>query len=130
MKKDGFELVGTLSHDPAGKEKEVYEDIRYEIPFKGDLYDLGKLQMILKDLKQQYPRHEEIVFLVDDKVSYDIIVQSMDACREEVYLDENGKRASRYLFPTVALSESFSEEKGFEGIREGTRKIDKQLGIR
>ena len=129
LKQDGLELEGTLSHDPSGKEKEIYEDIHYDFPLQGDSYDLEGLQRALRDLKRQYPRHEEIVFLVDDKVSYDVIVQAMDACRQEFILQEGEKR-SIPLFPKIALSEAFSEEKGFEGLREGTRQIDQKLGIR
>jgi biopolymer transport protein ExbD len=129
VKEDGLGLEATLSHDPSGEEKEIYEDIRYDFPMEGDRYDLQKLLETLQDLKKQYPRHEQIVFLVDDKVSYDVIVQAMDTCRREYYVEE-GKKKSRPLFPEVALSETFSEEKGFEGLREGTREIDKKLGIR
>ncbi len=129
LKEDGLSLEGTLSHDPSGREKEVYEDIRYDFPLQGDRYDLEGLQKALRELKSQYPKHKEIVLLVDDKVSYDAIVQAMDACRQE-FIVEDGEKRSRDLFPEVALSEAFSEEKGFEGLREGTRKIDKKLGIR
>ena len=129
IQEEGLGLEGTLSHDASGQEKETYQDFRYEIPLKGDRYDFPKLQKILKGLKQEYPRHEEVVFLVEDKVPYDIIVQAMDTCREENYLKE-GERKSRLLFPTIALSEKLDEEKGFDGIREGTRVIDKKLGIR
>ena len=129
IQEEGLGLEGTLSHDPAGREKETYEDFRYEIPLKGDRYDFPQLQKILKGLKQEYPRHEEVIFLVEDKVAYDIIVQAMDTCREENYL-EDGERKSRALFPTIALSEKLDEEKGFDGIREGTREINKKLGIR
>ncbi len=129
LKEDGLELDGTLSHDPSGKEKEVYEDIRYDFPLQGERYDLEGLQRALRNLKSQYPRQEEIVFLVDDKVSYDVIVQAMDACRQEFVL-EDGEKKSLPLFPEIALSEAFSEEKGFEGLREGTRQIDQKLGIR
>jgi len=129
LKEDGFGLEGTLSHDPAGKEKETYEDFRYDFPIQGDLYDLEKLKLTLLELKQQYPKHEEIVFLVDDKVSYDVIVQAMDTCRLEYYAEE-GKRRSRPLFPEIALSEPFSEDGTYEGLREGTREIDRKLGIR
>ena len=120
VKEDGLGLEATLSHDPSGKEKEIYEDIRYDFPLKGDRYDLEKLLQSLLDLKQKYPRHEEIVFLVDDKVSYDVIVQAMDTCRREYYVEE-GEKKSRPLFPEVALSEAFSEEKGFEGLRRHSR---------
>ncbi len=129
LEEDGLALEGTLSHDPSGKEKDVYEDVRYDFPIQGDLYDLEGLQKSLLELKQQYPKHEEIVFLVDDKVSYDVIVQAMDACRLEYYAEE-GKKRSRPLFPDIALSEPFSEEGDFEGLRKGTREIDQKLGIR
>jgi len=91
VKEDGLGLEATLSHDPSGEEKEIYEDVRYDFPIMGDRYDLEKLLQSLRDLKQEYPRHEEIVFLVDDKVSYDVIVQAMDTCRREYY-EEEGKR--------------------------------------
>ena len=126
---DGLGLEGTLSNDPAGKEKELYEDMSYDFPMQGDLYDLDELRETLRDLKGKYPRHEQIVFLVDDKVSYDVIVQAMDICRLEYYAEE-GKRRSRPLFPEISLSEPFSEGGDFEGLRKGTREIDKKLGIR
>ena len=129
VKVDGLGLEGTLSHDPSGKEKELYEDMVYDFPMQGDLYDLDKLRETLRDLKGKYPRHEQIVFLVDDKVSYDIIVQAMDTCRLDYYVEE-GRKRSRPLFPEIALSEPFSEEGNFEGLRKGTREIDTKLGIR
>ena len=129
IKEDGLLVEATLSHDPSGEEKEIYEDIQYEIPLKGDQYDLIKLKAIMKDLKQKYPNHIEVVFLVDDKVSYNIIVQVMDICREDIFLDDGGERTSRPLFPSIALSETFSKEKGYEGLRKGTRALDKKLGI-
>lgn len=128
IREEGMELTGTLSHTPDGEERDVYEDIRYELPARGDAYDLAGLQEVLKDLKKQYPRHEEIVFVVDDKIPYDTIVQAMDACREEIY-EEQGEKKTRTLFPAISLSERFDEGKGFDGIRMGTREIDKQMGI-
>ncbi len=128
IREDGLGLDATLSHDPSGKEKEVYEDLHFDFPNRDDRYDLDDLRRVLLDLKKKYPRHEEIVFLVDDKVSYDVIVQAMDTCREELY-QQGGERKSRPLFPSISLSEPFSEEGNFEGIRKGTRSIDKKLGI-
>jgi len=127
VQEEGLRLEGTTSHDPSGKEKEVYEDFRYEIPMKHERYDFPQLQRLLVGLKKEYPKHEEIVFLVQDKIPYDTIVQAMDTCREDNY-EEEGERMSHPLFPTISLSEVFDEEKGFEGIREGTREIDKKLG--
>ena len=127
--KDSLELEGTISHDKYGKEKETYEDISHKLPAVEGRYDLRGLQEVLKDLKQGYPRHEDIVFLVDDLVSYDVIVQAMDTCREEVFL-EGGKRKTRLLFPNITLSEAFSEDGDYEGVREGTRDIDLKMGIR
>jgi biopolymer transport protein ExbD len=129
LQEGGLSVLGTLSHDPSGKEKEIYEDFRYDIPLANGEYDLPKLQEILKDIKQRYPKHEEVVLLVEDRVSYDAIVQCMDTCREEFFL-EDGEKKRNPIFPSVVLSESFSEEKGFEGVREGTREIDRQMGIR
>ncbi len=125
----GLRVEGTLSHTPEGQEKEVYDEIRYDLPLKGQEYDLSGLHQILLSLKQQYPRHEEIVLLVDDTISYDVVVQTMDTCREELYSDR-GETKRRPLFPNIALSESFDETKGFEGLREGTREIDKKLESR
>jgi biopolymer transport protein ExbD len=125
----GFRVEGTLSHDPSGKEKDVYQDIAYDIPLKGEEeYDLDTLRQTLLSLKQQYPRHEEVVLLVDDAIPYDVIVQTMDTCREEVYEDQ-GEVIRHALFPNIALSESFDESKGFDGLRQGTREINKKLGL-
>jgi len=129
LQEAGLAVEGTLSHDASGKEKDLYEDFRYEIPLVNGAYDLPKLQIILKNLKQQYPKHEEVVLLVEDKVSYDTIVQTMDTCREEYFL-EDGEKKKNSIFPAVVLSETFDEAKGFEGLREGTRAIDRELGLR
>ena len=124
----GLGVRATLSHDDSGKEMETYKDIQYEIPIKDDQYDVEKMQRILIDLKRQYPRHEDIVFIIDDIVAYDVIVQVMDACKEEIFL-EAGQRKEKLLFPAIALSDAFSEAAGFEGLRKGTQEIDKKLGI-
>jgi len=124
---EGLALEGTLSHDPEGRQKEVYEDFSYPIPLREGQYDLPELQRTLLSLKAQYPRHENIVFLVDDRILYDLIVQAMDTCREENVLEE-GERKSRPLFPNISLSEAFDEAKGFDGLRLGTREIDQRLG--
>jgi len=129
IQETGFVMDGTLSHEPSGAEKDTYQDVRYEIPLVNGQFDLPALQVLLKDLKQQYPRHEEVVLLVEDKISYDTIVQTMDACREE-YVLEDGEKAARPIFPRVVLSEPFDEEDTvLEGLREGTRQIDRELGI-
>jgi biopolymer transport protein ExbD len=125
---NGLGIEGTLSHTPDGRERETYEDIRYDIPLKGEEYDLDQLRQILLNLKQQYPRHEDIVLMVDDTIPYDVIVQTMDTCREEMYVDQ-GEQKRRIIFPDIALSESFEESKGFEGIRKGTGEIDRKLEI-
>ncbi|MEW6442683.1 MAG: biopolymer transporter ExbD [bacterium] len=128
LREDGLELEATLSHDPDGKEKETYEDTRYSFPVEADQYPLGELQKVLKNLKHDYPRQEEIVFLVADGVTYDVIVQAMDTAREEIY-EENGQKSSRPLFPTISLSEPFREDGVFEGLREGTKELNETLGI-
>jgi biopolymer transport protein ExbD len=125
---NGLRLEATLSHTPNAREKDTYEDIQYDIPLKGEEYDLDRLRQILLSLKQQYPRHEEIVLMIDDTIPYDTIVQAMDTCREEVSA-EQGETKRRILFPNIALSEAFEETSGFEGIRKGTGEIDKKLGI-
>jgi len=132
IQEEGLAIEGTLSHDSSGKEMDIYQDIRYEIPMVGDEeYDFPKLQEIMKELKQEYPKHEEVVFLVDDKIPYDTIVQTMDTCREEFFLDEEtGEKQKSPLFPSISLSESFTEDGVYEGIRGGTRKIDRELGYR
>jgi len=126
---NGLQVDATLSHTPDGRERETYEDVLYEIPIKEQEYDLDRLRRVLLDLKQQYPRHEEIVLLIDDTIPYDVIVQTMDTCREEVFA-EKGEKRRRVLFPNIALSEAFDESKGFEGIRKGTREIDQRLEMR
>jgi|YNPNPStandDraft_1061719.scaffolds.fasta_scaffold44050_2 biopolymer transport protein ExbD len=123
---NGLRVEATVSHTPEGVEKEAYEDIYYDIPIKGQEYDLDRLRAVLVDLKRRYPRHDEVVLLVDDAIPYDTIVQTMDTCREELYA-EGGKKKRTILFPNIALSEAFDESKGFEGIRKGTREIDKRL---
>lgn len=127
IRPQGLELQGTLSHEPDGTEKETYEDFQVSFPLVGDRYDLDGLQKHLKSLKNLYPRHEKIVFLVEDKVTYDIIVQAMDACREEIFEDA-GREVRRPLFPSISISEAFREDGVYEGLRQGTRELDEKLG--
>ena len=124
----GFRVEATLSHDENGKEKDTYEDVLYDLPVQGQEYDVESLRQVLRSLKQRYPRHEEVILLIDDAIPYDVIVQAMDTCREEVY-EERGEIVRHVFFPNIALSESFDESKGYEGIRRGTREIDKQMGL-
>jgi len=128
IRDDGLDLEATLSHDAHGKEKENYEDVRYSLPLEGDQYSLAEMQRILKNLKHDYPRHEQIVFLIEDGVTYEVIVHAMDAAREEIY-EENGQKLTRSLFPAISLSEPFKEDGVFEGLRKGTREIDQKLRI-
>lgn len=129
IRPEGLELEGTLSHNPDGTEKETYEDFQVSFPLVGDRFDLEALQNHLKSLKSRYPRHEKIVFLVEDRVTYDMIVQSMDACREEIFEDQ-GREVRRPLFPSISISEAFREDGVYEGLRQGTRELDEKLGIR
>jgi biopolymer transport protein ExbD len=82
------------------------------IPLKGDgKYDFAELSRQLAAIKDRYPQEKDkdespIILSADFDVVYDILIQTMDACRELVIRDpaDPNKTERKRLFRDVSLS--------------------------
>jgi len=64
------------------------------IPKRDGQYDLIALDRILRAIKMQYPRQEDLVLIIEPEVFYDDVVHVMDICRDA-------------QFPNIGLSGGF-----------------------
>jgi biopolymer transport protein TolR len=75
------------------------------IPLRPDgRYDFVALSTQLSTIKQKYPSETQVILTADGSVVYDILIQTMDACRELVVKSADGKTEHRPLFFDVSLS--------------------------
>lgn len=73
------------------------------IPKKDGKYDFKALNDKLWEIKQHYPDEWDVVILPEDNIDYQTIIKTMDAARER-WVEENGKKVKKYLFPNVAIA--------------------------
>lgn len=66
-------------------------------------HDFQALNDKLWEIKQRYPNEWTVIILPEDSIRYDVIIKTMDAAREK-WVEENGKRVKKYLFPNVAIA--------------------------
>jgi len=74
------------------------------IPLRDGKYDFGGLTEQLKVIKAQFPNETQIILSADADVIYEILVQTMDACREYVSKLPDGGSERKPLFFDVSLS--------------------------
>jgi len=75
------------------------------IPTKQGAFDFGRLKEELIKIKDAHPAHEEVIILFEPGISYDMVIQVMDATRETVEVKDE-KEVRRTLFPLVSLGEA------------------------
>jgi biopolymer transport protein ExbD len=75
------------------------------IPLRQDgKYDFAALSTQLSTIKQKFPNETQVILTADGSVVYDILIQTMDACRELVVKSADGKTDRKPLFFDVSLS--------------------------
>lgn len=75
------------------------------VPLKGDgKYDYQGLSRQLATIKEKFPNETQVILSADGEVVYDILIQTMDACREQVVKQPDGKSERKPLFFDVSLS--------------------------
>ncbi len=74
------------------------------IPLKDGRYDYGSLGEQMKKIKEQFPTETAVILSADPEVLYDVLIQTMDACREGSYARPDGTSERRPLFFDVSLS--------------------------
>ncbi len=74
------------------------------IPLKDGKHDYAELTAQLSKIKDQYPSETQVILSADPEIQYDILVQTMDACREASVKKPDGTVERRPLFFDVSLS--------------------------
>jgi biopolymer transport protein TolR len=75
------------------------------IPLKADgKYDYPELTRQLRSIKDKFPEETQVILSADGEVIYDILVQTMDACREQLEKQPDGHSERKPLFYDVSLS--------------------------
>lgn len=74
------------------------------IPLKDGGYDYPSLSEQMKKIKEQFPNETAVILSADPDVVYDVLIQTMDACREGSYKRPDGTTERRPLFFDVSLS--------------------------
>lgn len=72
-------------------------------------YNVRGLEHELQELKLQFPKQRDASVLLEDDISYEVLVQVMDALRENTAIrDKNGN--STELFPDISIGDAPLDE--------------------
>lgn len=74
------------------------------IPLRDGKYDYAALNEQMKKVKEQFPSETAIILSADPEILYDVLIQTMDACREAKVTTAEGKTERKPLFYDVSLS--------------------------
>ena len=75
------------------------------IPLRADgTYDFPALSAQLATIKERFPSETQVILTADGAVVYDVLIKTMDACRELVVKSPEGTSERRPLFFDVSLS--------------------------
>lgn len=74
------------------------------IPLKDGKYDYASLSEQMKKIKEKFPSETAVILSADPDVVYDVLIQTMDACREGSFQRPDGTSERRPLFFDVSLS--------------------------
>ena len=69
-------------------------------------YDLKKLREYLDKVKEQFPTKTDATLLLEPDISYDTVVQVMDAMRVTEKADEEGEIIRQELFPEISIGDA------------------------
>ena len=74
------------------------------VPRRGGDYDYGSLAQNLRLVKEKFPKENKVILVAEPDIPYEIIIQTMDACREASVTKPDGTSERRPLFFDVSLS--------------------------
>jgi biopolymer transport protein ExbD len=75
------------------------------IPIRDDgSYDFAALSAQLETIKEKFPSETQVILTADGTVIYDVLIKTMDACRELVVKSPDGRTERKPLFFDVSLS--------------------------
>jgi biopolymer transport protein TolR len=98
----GFFVAGTGGVLPGdeGAAKGVNTARPPTVPRKSGQYDYAALSDLLVLIKSKFPNESRVILVAEDNIAYDLVIQTMDACREK---KTKGADPTK-LFPDVWLS--------------------------
>lgn len=67
-----------------------------QLSSKDGAYDLARLVILLKKVKQDYPKEKSVILLSEAEIPYESLIAVMDACRED---------GAEPLFPEISIGE-------------------------
>ncbi|HET8541942.1 MAG TPA: biopolymer transporter ExbD [Anaeromyxobacter sp.] len=74
------------------------------IPLRDGKYDYAALGEQMRAIKDKFPTETAVILSADPDVVYDVLIQTMDACREITVKNPDGSSERRALFFDVSLS--------------------------
>jgi biopolymer transport protein ExbD len=74
------------------------------IPLREGSYDFAALTAEMKRVKDRFPSETNLILTAEPDVPYDVLIQTMDACREVKVTRPDGSPDRRPLFFDVSLS--------------------------
>ena len=78
-----------------------------QIDKTGDAYDLGELSNYPASVKLQFPDKSDATLLLEQNISYEVLVAVMDKVREQERMDEPNNRYVRSeLFPEISIGDA------------------------
>jgi biopolymer transport protein ExbD len=101
--RQGFFVAGSggvLGKEPAAADA----DRPPTIPLRDGKYDYASLTEQMRKIKEQFPNETAVILSADPDVVYDVLIQTMDACREASVKAPDGKVERKPLFFDVSLS--------------------------
>jgi biopolymer transport protein TolR len=101
--KTGFYVAG--AGGVLGKEPTTPDATRPPtIPLRDGRYDYAALGEQMKTIKAQFPNETAVILSADPEILYDVLIQTMDACREISVKRPDGSSERKPLFFDVSLS--------------------------
>jgi biopolymer transport protein ExbD len=90
---------------PGARAQEALSAAAPTIPLAaGGAYDYAALTERMKRVKDRFPTETNVILTAEPDVSYDVLIQTMDACREAKATSSDGTPERRPLFFDVSLS--------------------------
>ena len=74
------------------------------IPLRNCKHDYLALTEQMKKIKEQFPNETAVILSADPEIVYDVLIQTMDACREARVTGPDGAMERKPLFFDVSLS--------------------------
>jgi biopolymer transport protein ExbD len=74
------------------------------IPLRDGGYDYATLSEQMRRIKERFPNETAVILSADLDVPYDVLIRTMDACREVNVRTADGKSERKPLFFDVSLS--------------------------